>query len=86
MFTKHPMWTVLTITAALGLVLFWSDRQGPVRGSLTIGIIAGLIAATVYFFLGDNFEPSIAGKWIVVIVLIAFAQEVLRRLRKRLYR
>ena len=80
------MWIVLTITAGLGLVLFWSDRQGPVRGSLTIGILAGLIAATVYFFLGDDFELSVAGKWIVVIVVIASVQEVLRWLRKQLYR
>ena len=80
------MWTVLTIIAVPGLLLFWRDRQGPVRGSLTIGVLAGLIAATIYFFLGDDFQLSIVGKWIVAIVLITAFQEAFRWTRKQLYR
>lgn len=80
------MWTVLAIVAALGFALFWKDRTGPVRGSLPLGIVAGLIATGVYFFLGYDFDISIVGKWIVVLVLITSVQEVFRRLQKRSYR
>ena len=80
------MWTVLTIIAAVGLLLFGGDKQNPVRGSLTLGLIGGLIAAGVYFFLGYDFLWSTVGKWVVVIVVIASAQEVFRWVRKRMLR
>src|SRR5437764_14294540 len=41
------MWTALTIIAVVGLLLFGSDKQSPVRGSLTLGLVGGLIAAGV---------------------------------------
>ena len=77
------MWTILTIIAVVGLLLFWGDKQNPVRGSLTLGLIGGLIAAGVYFFLGYDFLWSTVGKWVVVIVAISSAQEVFRWVRKR---
>jgi hypothetical protein len=77
------MWTVLTIIAVVGLLLFWGDKQNPVRGSLTLGLLGGLIAAGVYFFLGYDFLWSTVGKWIVVIVVITVAQEAFRWVSKR---
>jgi hypothetical protein len=77
------MWMVLTIIAAIGLLLFGRDKQNPVRGSLTLGILGGLLAAGVYFFLGYDFLWSTVGKWIVVVVAISSAQEVFRWVRKR---
>ncbi len=76
------MWTVLTIIAVVGLLLFWGDKQNPVRGSVTLGLIGGLTAAGVYFFLGYDFLWSTVGKWIVVIVVITSAQEIVRWVRK----
>ena len=80
------MWTALTIIAVVGLLLFGSDKQSPVRGSLTLGLVGGLIAAGAYFFLGYDFLWSIVGKWVVVLVVITSAQEAFRRVRKRMRR
>jgi hypothetical protein len=76
------MWTTLSIIAIIGLVLFWRGMN-PVWGSLTLGFIGGLIAATVYFFMDRVFLWSIVGKWCVVCVVIAFAGELARGAWKR---
>jgi hypothetical protein len=80
------MWTVLTIIAVVGLLFFGSDKQNPVRGSLTLGLVGGLLAAGVYFFLGYDFLWSIVGKWVVVLVVITSALEAFRWVRKRMRR
>ena len=86
MWTVSPMWIVITVIAALGLVFFSSDKSGPVRGSLSLGILAGLIVATVYFFVGYDFQIQIVGKWIVAVIAVVSVQEALRRFRKRSHR
>lgn len=77
------MWTVLTIIAAVGLLLFGGNKNGPVRGSLTLGLLAGLVAAGVYYFLGYDFLWSIVGKWIVAVVVVTSVQESFRWIRER---
>jgi hypothetical protein len=86
-FSNHAMmWTIIAIFSGLGLVVFWRVKDGPVRGSLTLGLLAGSIAAGVYFFLGYEFDWLIIGKWTVAIVAIVLAQELLRWVRKQLFR
>jgi hypothetical protein len=77
------MWIILSCIAALGLIIFWGGGPNPVWGSATIGLICGLIATTVYYFLGDGFRWSIVGKWVVVFVDLALIEEIIRGLFKR---
>jgi hypothetical protein len=83
---QNVMWTVIAIIAGIGLLLFSRAKESPVRVSLSLGLLAGSIAAGVYFFLGYPFDWLIIGKWTVAIVAIAVTQELLRWVRKRLFR
>jgi hypothetical protein len=70
------MWTILSIIAVVSLVFFW---RGPnaVWGMVTIGLIGGLVAATIYFFKGAGFHWLTVGKWIVVCALIGLVAELM---------
>jgi hypothetical protein len=76
------IWTVLSLVAAVGLILFW---RGPnaIWGATTFGLIGGLIAASVYRFTGKGFHWSTVGKWLVVSALVGFATELFWRITRR---
>ena len=78
-----PVWTILTIVAVVALIPFWGKGTNPVWGALTLGLICGLIAATIYFFIGHGFLWSVVGKWCVVFVVVTFTEEVVRGAWKR---
>lgn len=70
------MWITLSIVAVVALVLYW---RGPnaVWGLFTIGLIGGLVAATIYFLKGDGFHWFIVRKWVVLCVLLGFVIEII---------
>ncbi len=70
------VWVALSIIAAIGLSVFAAKGRNAVWGAATVGAIGGLIASAVYYFRGDGFSWLIAGKWIVVAVLLSLPIEL----------
>lgn len=57
-----PIWIILTIVAGALLLIFFGSRNA-VWGGLTLGILAGLIAAGIYVFMGEGFRKTTVMKW-----------------------
>ncbi len=77
------MWIILTLVACVLLIAFW---RGPnaVWGAITFGVLGGVIAATVYYFLGHGFQWTVVWKWVVTFVLVGGFFEIIPRILKRL--
>lgn len=76
------VWTVLSIVAAVGLILCW---RGPnaVWGATALGLIGGLIAAGIYHLAGSGSRWATVGKWVVVSALAGLATELIWRITRR---
>jgi len=76
------MWIILTVIAAISLVIYW---RGPnsVWGGITFGFIGGLIVAVVSAFLGNGFHWSTIGRGIVIGILFGVCAELLGKVASR---
>jgi hypothetical protein len=70
------MWTILSIIAVVLALVYW---RGPnvVWGSVTLGLVLGLIVAVVLKLSGYGFHLSTIGKGMVLGALIGAAYELL---------
>lgn len=78
-------WIIFGILAVILLAVYW-NRRNAVWGGLTLGIIAGFIAAIFFAFKGGGFTFSIVGKFAVVGTLMGFITELLGKVSDRLKR
>lgn len=76
------MWTILSIIAAIFLIIYW---RGPnaVWGGITFGLIGGLIFAIIFWVLGSGFQLLTIGKGIVVGILGGVVAEQLGKLSRK---
>jgi len=79
---RESMWIVLTVIAAISMVVFFMRGPNAVWGGATLGIVVGIIIA----IFGDGFDWSIIWKAIVVGTLAGVVAELLGEMSTRLKR
>ncbi len=72
------IWTILYISAAIVLILFWKGPNA-VWGGFTLGIVVGTSIAIVSAIKGDGFIWSTVGKVTALGALIGLVAELLGR-------
>ncbi len=70
------IWNILSIMGILFLILYSFKGRNSVWGMLTLGVIVGIITATISYFLGYGFNWTLIKKIVVCFVLFAAVYEI----------
>jgi len=81
--TQLFVWLGLGILSLILLVVYFRKRNA-VWGGLTIGVIVGLVIATVFLFKGNGFDWFTIGKSAIVGTLLGFLAELIGEFSRRL--
>jgi len=71
------IWNILGIIAIIALLFYFFNGRNAVWSMFTFGIIIGLIAGIISYFLGNGFNWSMIKKIVIGCILIAVFFELI---------
>ena len=74
-------WTILSIIALIGLVIFYKKKAA--WGGLTLGAIIGCIVAVVLMVKGQDFQVNYVKEATIVGALLGIIISIIQRIRNK---